>query len=60
MAAATDPVPIPPETTGKVPVTLSRKAFARLKKAPQRTMRLTLAVTLGDGQVLAHVITIHA
>src|SRR3954467_6422817 len=45
--------------TGKVPVTLTKAAFARIKKAPGRKMRANLTV-LANGHVITNRITLKA
>ena len=51
---------IAPKTTAKVPVAISRAGFALVKGARARKLKTTLTVTMADGQVLTHVITLRA
>jgi hypothetical protein len=51
---------IPPKTTGKVPVRISKTAFETLKDAPKRKLKVTLTVKMASGQILTHLITLRA
>ena len=51
---------IPPKTTGKVPVKLTKSGFNLVKAAPKRKLKVTLTVKLASGQVFTHLITLKA
>jgi hypothetical protein len=51
---------IAPETTAKVPVTITRAGFALVKGAHGRKLKVTLTVTMASGDVLTHVISLRA
>ena len=51
---------IPPKTTFKIPMKLSRVSFDLLRAAPKRKMKVTATATLAGGQVVTHLITLMA
>src|SRR5690348_9765895 len=51
---------IDPKTTAKVPVKITRAGFALVKGSHNRKLKTTLTVTMADGRVLTHVITLKA
>lgn len=51
---------IPPSTTYKIKMRLSRAAFDLLRSSPKRRMKVKATATLESGQVISHVITLKA
>jgi hypothetical protein len=51
---------IAPKTTAHVPVRITRAGFALIKGAKNRKLKTTLTVTMANGQVLTHLITLRA
>jgi len=51
---------IPPKTTFKIPMRISRAAFDLLRAAPHRKLKVTATATMANGQIVSHVITLKA
>jgi hypothetical protein len=51
---------IPPKTTFKIKMRISRAAFNRLRAAPKRKMKVTATAKLETGAIVSHVITLKA
>lgn len=51
---------IPPKTTFKIPMKISKSAFDVLRAAPGRKLKVTATAKMASGQILSHLITLKA
>ena len=51
---------IPPKTTFKIPMKISKSGFDLLRAAPKRKLKVTASAKLASGVIVEHVITLKA